>query len=168
MVVIALIGLAGDQASKALAFAPTAGAGGPRKVAPGLIAGVLAENDGCMANLAGGYSITATILGLSSLVELGLATGWAYRSRERWRRRDAVFGGLLAAGMLGNAVDRLVLGYVRDFLVTTLWPSWIFNLADVLIVIGVLLLLGSRAVLFLARTGQARSDTGRPTAIVAA
>jgi hypothetical protein len=45
--------------------------------------------------------------------------------------------------MLGNTADRLTLGFVRYFLVAACWPSWIFNLADVLVVVGALLLLGS-------------------------
>ena len=83
--------------------------------------------------------------GLASLAPLGATIWWAYRRRERWRRHDAVFYGLLSAGVLGNAADRLALGYVRDFLVTTLWLVWIFNLADIFIVLGFLLLLGSWA-----------------------
>lgn len=47
--------------------------------------------------------------------------------------------GLLLGGALGNIVDRLRDGYVTDFLKIPLWPS--FNLADVFIVTGVLVLL---------------------------
>src|SRR5947209_1434941 len=74
------------------------------------------------------------------------------------RRHDAVFIGLLSAGMLGNSADRLVLGYVRDFLVATPFPTLIFNLADVLIVLGFVLLLGSWA---LSRRGVPRAARSR-------
>ncbi|TDA65742.1 MAG: signal peptidase II [Clostridia bacterium] len=46
--------------------------------------------------------------------------------------------GLQVGGALGNFVDRVRLGYVIDFIDLRFWP--IFNLADVAIVIGVLLL----------------------------
>ncbi len=48
---------------------------------------------------------------------------------------------LIAAGALGNAIDRIGRGYVIDYLDIGpgLWP--VFNLADALVVIGVLVLL---------------------------
>ncbi len=47
---------------------------------------------------------------------------------------------LVAAGALGNAIDRIGRGYVIDYLDLGpgLWP--VFNLADALVVVGVLLL----------------------------
>lgn len=45
---------------------------------------------------------------------------------------------LVAAGALGNVVDRAVRGYVVDFIHLTRWP--IFNVADVAVVVGALLL----------------------------
>jgi len=144
MLVVALIGLAADQASKARAFAPASESAGPRSLAPGLTTAVLARNDGAMANLAGGHTVTATVCALNGLVMLA-AFSWSFRCCDRWRRHDAVFVGLLSAGMLGNTTDRLVLGYVRDFLVAAPFPTLIFNLADVFIVLGFLLLLGSWA-----------------------
>jgi lipoprotein signal peptidase len=84
------------------------------------------------------------------------AVAWGARRRgDRWRQHDAAFAGLLGAGVLGNATDRLALGYVRDFLVVTLCPGWIFNLADVFILVGFLLLLGSWAATRLVTTGEA-------------
>lgn len=46
---------------------------------------------------------------------------------------------LVLAGALSNILDRLMLGYVRDF-IGVFWGN-IFNLADVFIVAGVVLLL---------------------------
>lgn len=45
----------------------------------------------------------------------------------------------LMAGTIGNLVDRIVFGYVRDFIQISMYPS--FNLADVFNVIGVILIL---------------------------
>lgn len=50
-------------------------------------------------------------------------------------------GGLLLAGTMGNALDRLRQGYVTDFLRFPVWPN--FNVADICILIGTgLLILG--------------------------
>ncbi len=45
---------------------------------------------------------------------------------------------LIFAGTFGNLIDRIFLGYVRDFIDLKFWP--IFNIADTINVIGVLLL----------------------------
>ncbi|MEK6864045.1 MAG: signal peptidase II [Nanoarchaeota archaeon] len=45
---------------------------------------------------------------------------------------------LIFAGTLGNLIDRVMLGYVRDFIAIGSWPN--FNIADSLNVIGALIL----------------------------
>jgi signal peptidase II len=45
-------------------------------------------------------------------------------------------------GALGNMVDRIVRGYVVDFIHVKGWP--IFNVADIAVVVGVGLMLLSR------------------------
>lgn len=45
---------------------------------------------------------------------------------------------LILAGALGNLIDRLLLGYVIDFLDFRIWP--VFNIADSSITIGVILM----------------------------
>jgi signal peptidase II len=49
--------------------------------------------------------------------------------------------GLLIGGSVSNLADRVRLGHVTDFLDLRYWPA--FNLADVCIVVGVMLLLGT-------------------------
>lgn len=51
--------------------------------------------------------------------------------------------GFLFAGALSNAIDRVMLGYVVDFLEVTFINFPVFNVADVSITIGVVLLLVS-------------------------
>ena len=50
-------------------------------------------------------------------------------------------GALLLAGIFGNTADRLALGDVRDFLATWALPSVAFNVADLLVVGGALILM---------------------------
>ena len=49
--------------------------------------------------------------------------------------------GLLLGGSISNLADRVRLGHVTDFLVIRYWPA--FNLADICIVVGVVLLVGT-------------------------
>jgi signal peptidase II len=57
-----------------------------------------------------------------------------------WMNRSSVgvlvAGGLIAGGAIGNLVDRIRLGHVRDFIAVGPWPT--FNVADSAITIGVL------------------------------
>lgn len=48
---------------------------------------------------------------------------------------------LLAAGGLGNFIDRLFLGYVRDFLYFKLIDFPVFNVADSYVTIGLVILI---------------------------
>ena len=47
---------------------------------------------------------------------------------------------LLAGGAVGNLIDRVVYGYVVDFLDFCLIDFPVFNIADIFIVIGAILL----------------------------
>lgn len=44
---------------------------------------------------------------------------------------------LILGGALGNAVDRLLAGYVVDMIDILLFPFAVFNVADMCLVIGV-------------------------------
>jgi signal peptidase II len=54
-------------------------------------------------------------------------------SDSEWLRMPLVF---IAAGGIGNLVDRIMLGYVRDFFEFTFFDFAIFNIADAFVVIG--------------------------------
>ncbi|MEK6948434.1 MAG: signal peptidase II [Nanoarchaeota archaeon] len=46
---------------------------------------------------------------------------------------------IILSGAIGNLIDRIIYGYVIDFIDTKIWP--IFNLADMYITIGIALIL---------------------------
>jgi signal peptidase II len=92
------------------------------------------ENRGAAFGTLSEYGGLLTLLAL--LVVLGMVA--LYRrvpSPSIWLRLGL---GLLVGGATGNVVDRLVYGYVVDFVAVGPWPR--FNLADSSITIGVLLL----------------------------
>lgn len=48
--------------------------------------------------------------------------------------------GLIMAGAIGNLIDRIALGYVRDFIMFDFWKTFpVFNFADSCIIIGAVL-----------------------------
>lgn len=75
-------------------------------------------------------------------VKLAVVTGLLLFLFVRWSRLRTIerVGTLLAlAGGIGNLLDRFTRGYVIDFLHLRHWP--VFNVADVVITVGVALLL---------------------------
>jgi signal peptidase II len=79
------------------------------------------------------------LLGFALAVAGGLGV-WLMRARNRWLGAGL---GLVIGGAIGNAIDRVRLGAVVDFLDVHAagyhWPA--FNVADSAITVGVLLLL---------------------------
>jgi signal peptidase II len=130
----------------------------PRMLVPGYLAAYAVANPGCILGLGGDRAGTNMIINLLGIALTALLARIAYADRRWWRGRDCLGAALLLAGILGNTIDRLALGHVRDFLVTWALPTLAFNLADLLVVAGI-------ALLFLARCGAcrpARSGLGFP------
>jgi signal peptidase II len=84
-----------------------------------------------------GGNISAVLIAVTILLLLGLLVYLALRGGEQgliW-----IPAALLVGGALGNLADRVREGAVTDFIKLPFWPT--FNLADLAIVLGVLLLL---------------------------
>jgi signal peptidase II len=93
----------------------------------------LSHNRGVAFGLAGGGGV-----GLILLTTIALAFVIALFARDPSRRGIWIAVGLVAGGALGNLIDRVRAGEVTDYIDLSLWPP--FNLADVTIVAGVVLL----------------------------
>lgn len=74
---------------------------------------------------------TFVLLGVMMFVD------WKIKTKNTWFYAGMI---LFYAGGIGNLVDRLFLGYVRDFIYFTFFPT-VFNLADVFLVVGVILIM---------------------------
>jgi signal peptidase II len=120
-----------DQAAKALVEA---------KLVPGQDVDVLgpigltlSHNSGVAFGLASGGG---TRLVLVTALALGVV-GYLF-SRDPTRPGMWVAAGLLAGGAIGNLADRIRVDAVTDYVAIGSWPA--FNLADVAVTAGVLLL----------------------------
>ena len=58
------------------------------------------------------------------------------KSIKEGNKAEKVFFGLLIGGIIGNLIDRIMLGYVVDFIDFRIWP--VFNLADSFVTISVI------------------------------
>jgi signal peptidase II len=131
---LAAIGLvvAVDQATKYLATSELA-SGGRSEVLP-FLAFDLSYNEGVAFGLGGDVSAVVIAIELALLTAI---LGWLAVSA----RASALIwlpAALLVGGALGNLADRARDGAVIDFIDLPMWPT--FNLADVAIVAGVVLL----------------------------
>jgi len=84
-----------------------------------------------------GGDISAVFIGATIVLLLGFLVFLAFRGGDGWL--VWLPAALLIGGALGNLADRARDGAVTDFIDLPLWPT--FNLADVAIIFGVLLLL---------------------------
>ncbi len=66
-----------------------------------------------------------------------------YQTKFKENKRNMVTFSLIYAGIIGNLIDRVIYGYVIDFFNFNIfgYDYPIFNMADIFIVIGVLLLM---------------------------
>jgi signal peptidase II len=136
-------GLVGcDHATKLAAESSLRG-GRAITVVPGWVDLRFTENDDIAFNALSRLSLhlPAWVLAAVAALAMGVvAVAWA-------RTRSSVAGhcayALIAAGAIGNAADRVLRGRVVDFIHLRSWP--VFNVADVAVTAGVILLLAARA-----------------------
>ncbi len=76
------------------------------------------------------------LIGLALAICIGVVV---WMRRGRFGTKEQISAGLLIGGALANVVDRLIYGYVLDFINNSL-PGWnnpfVYNLADVFIFAG--------------------------------
>ncbi len=73
---------------------------------------------------------------VSFIVAVGIIAFYKKIPQEKWTQ---VFMGLFLGGVIGNLIDRVLRGYVIDFVNLTFWPA--FNAADVALSVAVVGLL---------------------------
>ena len=115
------------------------------------------ENRGINFGLFGDGSETArwVLIGVAMAICLGVLI-WVWRTpMSNWATAAA---GLLIGGALANVLDRLLYGYVLDFLNVSccgINNPFVFNIADVFIIAGAI------GLIFLAPDAKAASEKGQ-------
>jgi signal peptidase II len=132
-----------DHATK-LAVMMKLGGGDQIQIVPGALDLRYARNDDVAFSLfhhfgngAPTFHRTALLIGVSLAVLAVVLTQWWKRRADPTRALHVGFA-LVVAGAAGNVIDRMMRGYVVDFIHVHMWP--VFNVADVLIVAGTILL----------------------------
>jgi signal peptidase II len=129
----ALCGLvvAADQAAKAAIEAHLVPGEYIRVLGP--LELTLSHNSGVAFGLAGGAGLKLILVTVLALGVVGYLFARDPRRSGMWAA-----AGLVGGGALGNLIDRIRAGAVTDFAAVGSWPP--FNIADVSITLGVLLL----------------------------
>lgn len=139
-VVLVAVLVTADQATKAAAETRLDGSLSRTVIfIPGILSFTYRENPGGPFSLLA-QSRFAWVLGPLAVAATAAIIWWLLRSQMRSRLEGAACA-LIVGGAVGNLIDRLHVGAVRDFLKLTCirWP--VFNLADAFVSVGVGLLL---------------------------
>ena len=94
------------------------------------------QNTGAAFSLLSSHTWVLTLL--SGVVSVGLAVALAKKILPRWTGMLSL--ALLLGGAIGNFIDRLLLGFVTDMFATTFVNFAVFNVADIGVVVGGVLL----------------------------
>ena len=129
-----------DQISKYLVVHVMRVAEGSIDILPPLLVFKYGENRGINFGLLQGNSEAARwmLIGISLAISVGVLV-WLMRTAPT--KLMLICGGLLIGGALGNVVDRVLYGFVLDFLNMSccgINNPFVFNLADVFIFAGAL------------------------------
>ncbi len=132
-----------DQLTKGLiipAFIPKVG--DSMKVLPNIINFIYVKNFGAAWGIFKNntiFLIIVTILGIALI-----ATFYVVRMVKMGNRVSILFAvstGMMLGGAVGNLADRLIFGYVRDFINFEFFNFPVFNFADTFLTIGIILLI---------------------------
>lgn len=92
------------------------------------------KNSGTLFGIGSGNNLLFLMMSVAILCGM-----YAYRKSLLKTRWSMVMAGMVVGGALGNMLDRLLYGYVIDFINLKIWP--VFNISDAAITVAVLGLL---------------------------
>ncbi len=133
--IVALVLTAADQLSKAL-IVSNLSATARIVCIPGVVDIVYVENTGAA------FSMLSAHTWLLGLVSAAFCAAIAvYMAKMKFTdKRYQIIGGMLLGGALGNGIDRIFRGFVVDFIELAFIRFPVFNIADIAITLGAVLL----------------------------
>jgi len=139
IIIIAIL-VAADQLTKfmlwpALASYPNA----TMPVIPDVLHFSYVKNTGASFGMLPGMQVFFIVI---TIIVLAAAVYIMIRYRSKQTPFIKILIAVLFSGALGNLVDRIAFGYVRDFIDFRLFDfwKWVFNIADAALVVGAILL----------------------------
>ena len=168
-VILFVLALAGDLWSKAAVFdwvLETEPQTASREILPGVMRFTLSTNPGIVF---GFNKLPAAVVVAMSMVAV-LVVLYFFATSDRKARFSHAGLAMILAGALGNLYDRLFsevqlpgrelsVHHVRDFIdLSQAYYPWIFNIADVFLVVGVAILLLASLAQWRRETKQAQAD----------
>lgn len=134
--IIALLVLIIDQLSKV--YAAEVLSSGALVLIPGVLELTYLKNTGAAWGIFQGARVPFILL---TAVFLVLCMMFYIKKRNALTKLSKVILMLIVSGALGNLIDRVLLGYVRDMIYFSLIDFPVFNVADSAIVVGAILLI---------------------------
>lgn len=135
VVAVTVLGL--DRITKSIVNNTIAVSGAPVEGIPGLFHFEYVQNFGAAFGMGEGHGMTFVLL--AALVLAGTAL-YLYRARAV-SKVETIGLAMVCGGAIGNAIDRVVLGYVTDFIAVSFFDFPVFNVADIGISVGVVVAL---------------------------
>ena len=140
-IVIFAVILTADLLSKFFMFKLLPSLGDSRDFIPGFINFVHVENKGAAWGILAGRSIFLIILAIS-IITLYIAF-YVLKVKKMKEKTSIILNisvGLITGGCIGNLVDRIFFGYVRDFINFQFFNFPVFNIADIAVCVSVVLM----------------------------
>ena len=120
---------------------------------PGLMDLTYAQNTGAAFSSFSGLTGVLAVISLAASV----AIAWMIYKKVFPGKLGQLSLTLVLAGAVGNLIDRVFLGFVTDMFETTFIRFAVFNVADICVTVGGVLLIGY-ALFFWDKAGKARYD----------
>lgn len=138
-IIIIILLVAADQLTKFLIWAPLPEINYSAPVIPGVLNFTKIANGGASFGMLQGAQVFFIVMTVVVLIAAGY---FMIRYRHKQSRFFRVVIAVVFAGALGNLIDRVAFGYVRDFIDIRLFSFWnfVFNIADTALVIGAILI----------------------------
>ena len=114
--------------------------GESKTVFEGLLNFTYVQNEGMAFGWLADHRYIFMCLSVILLAAITVFIFWYRKQANKWLKLAC---GFVIGGGIGNMIDRVVLGYVIDFIdvkVFSFW-TWVFNIADAAVCIGVFMLI---------------------------